>query len=67
MNTWWNKYVGIPYAPGMSSRDGCDCWGLVRLVYREEFGTLLPGAVLDVTPGEAVSYTHLTLPTKLEV
>lgn len=55
MNTWWNKYVGIPYAPGMSSRDGCDCWGLVRLVYREEFGTLLPGAVLDVTPGEVPS------------
>lgn len=32
----WQHYIGIPYEPGGSSFDGCDCWGLVRLVMRTE-------------------------------
>lgn len=42
MNHWATKYVGLPYCLGGRERDGVDCWGLVRLVYREERGVLLP-------------------------
>ena len=34
-------FVGIPYALGGRSRDGADCWGLVRLVYAGLLGISL--------------------------
>ncbi len=36
---WSNKYVGIPFGEGPGERN---CWGLVRLVYREQLGKELP-------------------------
>lgn len=44
---WWNAYVGIPYADRGRSHAGADCWGLVRLVYQEQFATALPSFVDD--------------------
>uniref|UniRef100_A0A6H1ZFW9 Putative tail protein n=1 Tax=viral metagenome TaxID=1070528 RepID=A0A6H1ZFW9_9ZZZZ len=38
----YTKYHRIPYLEGGSSFQGVDCWGLVRLFYREEFGVNLP-------------------------
>lgn len=32
---WLERYVGIPYEAGGHSHNGCDCYGLVRLVYWE--------------------------------
>lgn len=32
---WWNDYVGIKFVNGGRDRNGCDCAGLVCLVYRE--------------------------------
>lgn len=49
MDFWWNSYSGIPFANMGSALSGCDCWGLVRLVYRQEFGVDLPGPVMDVS------------------
>lgn len=35
-------YVGLPWAEGGRAFAGCDCWGLVRLVYEREAGIVLP-------------------------
>lgn len=36
------KYIKIPYKLKGRSFEGCDCWGLVRLVLKEEFRKELP-------------------------
>jgi len=33
---WAAKYIGIPFADGGDSAAGCSCWGLVRMVLRDE-------------------------------
>lgn len=36
------KYVGIPFIDRGCSFEGADCYGLVRLVYKEELAIILP-------------------------
>lgn len=37
-----SEYVGIPYRAEGRDRVGCDCWGLLVLIYRERLGVELP-------------------------
>lgn len=42
--SWSNKYIGIPYKSGKS-----DCWALVRNIYKNELGIILPAYTI-ITP-----------------
>ena len=37
-----SAFVGIPWLERGRDRDGCDCWGLLAMVYREQLGVALP-------------------------
>ena len=39
---WVAAYVGLPFQEGGRSRDGLDCYGLLRLVINERFGGAVP-------------------------
>lgn len=39
---WWHKYLYVPFAEKGRTLEGCDCWGLVRLIYKNERGIELP-------------------------
>lgn len=45
---WLNDYIkGIPYKFGGRDWDGLDCYGLVKLVYGNEYGVQLPDWATD--------------------
>ena len=36
--SWVGDYIGIPFVEHGCSRSGCDCYGLVKLIYDEKLG-----------------------------
>lgn len=39
----WTIYQRIPFHEKGRSFYGCDCWGLVKLIYKQECAIILPG------------------------
>lgn len=44
---WSDRYIGLPHAEFGRTLEGCDCWGLVGIVYREELDISLPDYLGD--------------------
>lgn len=57
---WCSGYVGLPFVEKGRNRAGCDCWGLIVLIYREQLGIELPlhdNDYTKTTDAESVSVT----------
>lgn len=39
---WCNNYIKVPFKDHGRDENGCDCWGLVRLIYKKELAIDLP-------------------------
>jgi hypothetical protein len=44
---WSNNYIGIPFKYKGRTEEGLDCWGLARLIYKNEYNITLPSFSSD--------------------
>jgi len=55
MMHWSAAYIGLPWRDRGRDLDGCDCWGLARLVYARELGIPLPSYADDYPSTEEMA------------
>jgi|SRR5579871_1740768 len=48
----WARYIGIPYKYLGRDHSGCDCYGTVYLILREQFGLDVPSYTENRSPKE---------------
>lgn len=73
---WSAPYIGLPYADFGRDWNGSDCYGLVRLVLRDEKGITVPSyndvspdeisEIADVIKGEVASGLWVKVPSARE-
>lgn len=56
---WVNKYIKIPFVEHGREIDGCDCWGLIRIIYDKELGVGLPTLLQYENTKDRVSISNL--------
>lgn len=56
---WVNEYVRIPFLDNGRTKEGVDCWGLVRLIYQERLGIELPVLNLYDNTRDKEKISHL--------
>lgn len=54
--SWADAYVGIPYKSMGRKIAGCDCWGLVRIILRDQCNYLLPSYNEDDPGGATIAF-----------
>ena len=42
---WYADYVGIPFRSLGRTRKGCDCYGLLQIVFKEHYNLTLPDVI----------------------
>jgi len=67
MYPWVKKYIGIPFVSNGRTKEGCDCYGLVRLVLRDEYGTELPELSADYSSALSIAETARLFTEQLPV
>jgi cell wall-associated NlpC family hydrolase len=64
---WVKNYIGIPFASNGRTTEGCDCYGLVRLALRNEYGVELPELSDDYTDALNIAQTARLFAERLPV
>lgn len=54
---WVATYIGIPFIDYGRSHEGCDCWGLARMIWNERAGIVLPEHAVDPDRGDLCEAT----------
>jgi cell wall-associated NlpC family hydrolase len=67
MYGWVKKYIGIPFVSNGRTAAGCDCYGLARLVLRNEFGVEWPDYSEDYSNALNIAQTARLFAERLPV
>jgi len=67
MYPWVKNYIGIPFVSNGRNKEGCDCYGLVRLVLWNEYGVELPELSDDYADARNIAETARLFKERLPV